>query len=156
MRRLLLMSMVMLTILSAPLAASATDFDSVTFTGGCTEWSADMVVYFRIGMTEAQVSYDVQVLDSEGVAVLATTGEETVYDDDGDRYGTLVVAKAWSDLIDGTVALYGQFTVRGSFTLYVPWLDIVHTYVVTQDYPAECAVVPNEDVSWSTLKSEYR
>ncbi|HPF69432.1 MAG TPA: hypothetical protein PLQ13_02080 [Candidatus Krumholzibacteria bacterium] len=156
MRRLLLSTLVVVSLLAVGGTAMATEFTDVIFAGGCTDWTAELGVHFRIGMTEANIDYAVAILDQDGTTVLSSTGTGVVTDDDGDRYGTLLLGQSWDDVTDQTIELYGMYTIRGTFTLYVPWLDEVHTYVVNQDVTLECAVVPNEDVSWGDVKSTYR
>ncbi|MFO7610736.1 MAG: hypothetical protein R6X35_16370 [Candidatus Krumholzibacteriia bacterium] len=156
MRRFLMLSALILPLLLTPNPASATEFEEVIFTGGCTDWTAELLVHFRIGLTEADVSYDVAIEDLEGNVILSTDGTAIVTDDDGDRYGTLLLSGTWDAVTDETIELYGMYNVRGSFTLYVPWLEYVFTYVYEDTVTLECAVVPTADVTWGEVKSQYR
>lgn len=156
MRRLLLLSALILPLLLTPNPASATEFEEVIFTGGCTDWTAELLVHFRIGMTEADVSYDVAIEDQDGNVILSTSGTAVVTDDDGDRYGTLLLSGTWDEVTEEIIELYGLYNVRGTFTLYVPWLEYVFTYVYEDSVTLECAVVPNEHVTWGEVKSQYR
>ncbi|MFN2372070.1 MAG: hypothetical protein ABR506_13085 [Candidatus Krumholzibacteriia bacterium] len=156
MRRLLTLSALILPLLLTPNPASACEIEEVIFTGGCTDWTAELLVHFRIGMTEADVGYDVAIEDQDGNVVLSTSGTAIVTDYDGDRYGTLLLSGTWDEVAEGTIELYGMYTVRGTFTLYIPWLEYMFTYVYEEVVTLECAVVPNADVTWGEVKSQYR
>ncbi len=156
MRRLLLLSLFLMPVLVLPNPAAATEFEEVVFSGGCLEWNAELLVHFRIGMTEADVSYEVSLADTDGNVILTTAGNAVVTDDDGDRYGTLLLAGTWDEITEEIIELYGLYNVQGTFTLYVPWLDHVFTYVYQDATAVECAVVPNADVAWGEFKSQYR
>lgn len=155
MKRLILTVVLTLAALVAG-TASATEFQNVIFAGGCTEWNAQLDVHFRIGMTEADIDYLVELVDADGNVILTSSGSDVVTDGDADRLGTLMLAGTWDETTDETIELFGMYTVRASFTLYVPWQEYVFTYVEDRAMMAECAVVDAENVSWGQLKGAYR
>jgi hypothetical protein len=156
MNRLILTLVLTLAALAAAGTASATEFQNVIFAGGCTEWNAQLDVHFRIGMTEADIDYIVELVDSEDNVLLTSSGSAVVTDDDSDRLGTLMLSATWDETTDDIIELFGMYTVRASFTLYVPWQEYVFTYVEERAMMAECAVVDAEDISWGQLKGAYR
>lgn len=156
MRRLLLLLAFLLPALLMVGPAAAISFDEVVFTGDCMAWTTELVVHLLVDMAAVDLAYEVALVDGDGNVILATTGEAVVTDDDGDRYGTLLLSGTWDELTEETIELFGLYTIRGTFTLLVPRLDQIFTLVHEEAVTLECAVVPNDDVAWGDFKSHYR
>lgn len=156
MRRLFLPLLVMSLGLFAAGPAFATHFDSVEFTGDCNGWSADALIRLHVVVPSIDLEYHIAIVDGEGTVLLESSGVDTLVDEDHDHYVSWSKVQFWNDLTDEIIPLFGTFSVNANLAL----TPIVEGHVdqppFEQSDAIECAVVPNEDVSWGTLKSAYR
>lgn len=149
------MVIVLFSLLTAG-QALATRYTEVIVAADCTEWNADITVRLAWSLSEADMAYDVAIEDLEGNVLLNTSGVETLVDDDGDHYVNLLLGELWDDVTDEIIPLYGVFVIRAHFTLVATPENPVREPDYEQLITVECAVVPNDEVSWGAAKSQYR
>ena len=156
MRRLLLSLMVAGLGMLAAAPAFATHFETVTFNGDCNGWNADVTVriYFKISSTP--LAYNIAIEDPSGNVLLESTGDVMLVDDNADYYASVHLSQFWNEITNDIIPLYGPFNIHATFTLVPNDENHVDSPPYEVTVPVECAVVPNEDVSWGAAKSAYR
>lgn len=155
--RILLTSMaiVLFSLLTAG-QALATRYTQVIVAADCVEWNADITVRLYWNLSEADMAYDVAIEDLDGNVLLSTSGIETLVDDNGDHFVNVLLGQLWDDVTDEIIPLYGVFVVRAHFTLIATPENPVSDPHYEQLITVECAVVPNDEVSWGAAKTQYR
>ena len=156
MRRLVLTLMVAGLGMLAAGPAFATHFETTSFDGDCNGWSAEISVRIYHLVSSTPLAYDIMIEDMEGNILLESTGEVMVVDDDGDYYGSVSLGQFWNEITNDIIPLYGPFNIHAIFTLLPTENNPIASPPYEATVPVECSVVPNENVSWSTMKSIYR
>jgi len=149
MKRLMLLSSVLVAMLILPGLASATHFTNVVAMGDCDGFTAQLDVHFRSTADFLDLHYDVAVLDSDSAEVVMVSGDMHVIQED-DQDITIMVADQFNAILDG------MYVVAGTFTLTSPHPGGVDEDMATFENDIECGSVANDEVSFDSMKSMYR
>lgn len=148
MRKLMVLSLVMLSLLMLPAMASATHFSYLVGMGDCHGYVADAGVHFRSNGPSMDFSYTITLTDNDGIVVETITDSMVVLHD-GDQDIILNFSGLW------TVDVATGFTVMGVFDIsaaYPGGLDEDHmefSNVIT-------CTVDAEAMNFDSVKSMYR
>ncbi len=148
MKRLLLMSSVLMAMLLLPALASATHFTDLVAMGDCEGFTAQADVHFRSNAEFLDLHYEVVVMD-EDLEVVMVSGDLHVVQEDSQDISILL-----ADTFD--VALDGYFVVSGTITLTSPYPDGVDEDMVTFENMIECGSVATDSSSFESIKAMYR
>jgi hypothetical protein len=146
MRKLMILSAVMLSLLMLPAMASATHFTYLTAMGDCIGYAAETGVHFRSTVDSFDLDYTVTLSDMDGV-VLETFSDAMTVTGSGD------IVLNFSD--EWTVFATGRFTVAGTYHLVSTYPGGVDEETVEFSNEIQCTVA-SEDVSFDSVKSMYR
>ncbi len=149
MKRLLLMSTVLIAVLMLPALASATHFTDLVAIGDCEGFTAQVGVHFRIDAEYLDLHYDVAVLDVNNLEIVVVSGDVHVVHD-GDQDITIMVSDMFNMALDGT------YVVSGLFTLTAPYPGGVDEDSIAFENGIECGSVADEAVTFQSVKAMYR
>ena len=149
MKRILLLSSVLIAMLILPGLASATHFTNVVAIGDCDGFNAQVDVHFRSTAEFLDFTYSVVVLDEDSMEVEVVTGDMHILQE-----GTLDISFMVADLFE--TVLDGVFVVSGTFTLVSPYPGGVDNDSATFENSVECGSVANDEVSFESMKAMYR
>lgn len=148
MKRLLLLSSVLLAMLALPGLASATHITDVVAMGDCDGFNAQVDVHFRSDAEFLDLHYDVVVLDDD-MEMVTVSGDVHVLHEDTQDVSILV-----SDLFN--TSLDGYFVVSGDITITAPFPNGVDIESAHFENNIECGSVDNDAVSFENVKAMYR
>jgi hypothetical protein len=148
MKRMLLLSTVLMAVLILPGLASATHITEMVAMGDCQGFNAQLDVHFRTDAEYLDLHYEVYVMDGS-MEIVMVSGDMHVLND-GDQDVTIMV----SDFFN--VALDGYFMVVGTFTLTSPYPGGVDEEMASFETAIECGSVDNETHSFENVKAMYR
>ncbi len=148
MKRLLILSTVLMAVLILPGLASATHITEVVAMGDCLGFSAQVDVHFRSTATFLDLHYDVAVLD-DGMEVVMVSGDMHILND-GDQDISIMVSDAFN------VALDGYFLVSGDISISAPYDQGVDVDSAHFENSIECGSVDSEALNFESLKAIYR
>lgn len=149
MKRLLLMSSVLMAMLMLPGLASATGFTDVVAIGDCEGFNAQLDIHFRHTAEFLDLHYEVVVMDSNGGEVTMVSGDMHIL-----MEGTQDISLLVSDSFGTT--FNGMHVVSGTFTITSPHPDGVDVDVATFENDIECGSVAVDGVKIENLKAMYR
>lgn len=148
MKRLLLMSTVLMAVLLLPALASATHVTDMVAMGDCDGFTAQLDVHFRSTAEFLDLHYEVAVMD-EDMEIVMVSGDMHVVQE-GEQDITILVSDTFDVILDG------YFVVMGTFTLTSPYPDGMDEDVVTFENMIECGSVGTDDSSFENIKAMYR
>lgn len=149
MKRILLMSTVLMAILMLPALASATHITDVVAMGDCSGFNASVDVHFRATAEYFDLDYSVQVLNSDMEEVYMVEGTMNVIQED-EADVTVMVSEMWDTLPDG------YYTIIVNMHLSSPYPDGLDEEDYTYETTVECGSVANEAINFEGLKALYR
>lgn len=150
MKRIMLLSTVLMAALLVPALASATHITEIDAIADCMGFNADIDVHFRNSAEYLDLAYEVNVLDANQEVVCTVSGTMNIVQEDGEQDITIMIAESFScDLTD-------VYTVQGTFTLTSPYPDGIDEDEVTFESAIDCRTSDNEDLNFDTLKALYR
>lgn len=150
MRKLMILSAVMLSLLMLPAMASATHFISMDGGSDCLGYNASVGVHFRYLVDDMDLTYTVTLSDMNGM-VLETITDSMVVAQGSERDIVLDFSGMWS--VDATSA--DGFTVHGIFELVSEYSGGVDEDSIEFSNVLSCTVA-TEAVSFDSVKSLYR
>lgn len=148
MKRLLILSSVLMAMLILPGLASATHFTNVVAMGDCDGFVAQLDVHFRSTADFLDLHYEVAVMDADNEIVMISGDMHVMQENEQDM--TIMVSDVFNTLLDG------EFVVSGTFTLTSPHPAGVDEDMATFENTIECGSVDSDGVSFDSIKSMYR
>jgi len=149
MKRLLLMSTVLMAMLMLPPLASATHFAHLDASSDCDGFSADVEIFFRSSAEFLDLYYDVAVLDGDNAEVLMVSGEIHLLNEGGPN-PTLVVSDLFNFVLDGS------YVVSGTLNLVSPYPGGLDDVSMSFEDNIDCGSVDEEAVTFQQMKAMYR
>jgi len=149
MKRIMLMSTVLMAILMLPALASATHITDVVAMGDCSGFNASVDVHFRTTAEYFDLDYTVQVLDADMNEVYMVSGMMTVMQEDMADV-TVMIEEMWDTLPDGA------YTIIATIDLTSPYPGGMDEESYTYENTVECGSVANEEINFEAVKALYR
>ena len=140
-------------LLILPTAASATHFLDPTVNANCLGYETSFDVEYRTDLYEVNFDLVATIVDQNETELFRYEFSDVLVRT-GDRIQSYQYAVNWNDVTDETIPLFGMMTIRDVMVLSYPESPY-HPKVIVADV-LECAVVDNEDLSWSALKADFR
>ncbi len=149
MKRLLLMSTVLMAVLLLPALASATHITEVVAIGDCYGFNAQLDIHFRSTAPSADLHYEVAVMDMDSNEIVMLSGDMVVMQEDSQDV-TVMLSEMWG------IDLDGSFVVNGTITLSSAYPGGLDEDMVTFESSLDCGSVSTDATSFESLKSMYR
>ena len=149
MKRLLLMSTVLMAMLMLPAMASATHFTDLVAMGDCDGFNAQADVHFRSDAEFLDLHYEVAVMDNDSMQIVMVSGDIHM-ENDGDQDISIMISDLWN------MALDGSFVVSGTFTLTAPYPGGLDDDSISFENDIQCGSVAAEETSFESMKAMYR
>lgn len=158
MRRVLFMLM---GITLLPAMASATYLVEPNVEADCIGYNADFMVDWHPAVDEIMVEIVVTIVDPTETELFRYTYTDVLTRGDGEGVSSFHFDAMWNDVTDEIIPLFGFMDIRADLRIFFPedspyWSPSTDGKTATFEDTLECAVVPNDDLSWSTLKTQYR
>ena len=148
MKRLLILSSVLMAMLILPGLASATHFTNVVAMGDCDGFVAQLDIHFRSTADFLDLHYEVAVMDMDNEIVMISGDMQVMQEDEQDI--TVMLSESFNALLDGEFMVYGTFTLTSS---YPGGMD---EDMATFENAIQCGSVASDEVSFDGIKSMYR
>ncbi len=150
MRRVLFL---VLGILILPAVASATNFVDPSLTADCISYETDFSVQFRPDLYTVNFDLIVTITNDLGEELFRYEMSEVLVRDDG-ALQAYHFSAFWNDVTDEIIPLFGLMDINAEMVLHYPESPYPDRVFFTDQF--ECAVVPNDETGWGSLKSTYR
>ena len=144
MKRLLLMSTVLIGLLALPGLASANHFNDVIIMADCAGLNGQVGIHFGTQYTELDLHYEVTVTDVDGNVVETIIGDMVVTRGE-DPDVIVMIAEEFNTLFDGTFVVSGSITISPYPDGYMEFETLI-----------ECGSVSTDNVSFENVKALYR
>lgn len=138
-------------LLSGP--ASATHFVEPVVLANCLGYEADFGVEFRPDLDTVNFELVVTIVDESDVELFRYELSEVLVRD-GDVLQSYSFAADWNDVTDEVIPLFGMMTVKAVMVL--SYSESPYKPKAEFENVLECAVVKSDDLSWSSLKADFR
>jgi len=144
MKRLLLLSTVLIGLLAIPGLASANHFNDVVIMADCYGLNAQLGIHFGSHSHSLDLHYEVTVTDTENNVIETLIGDIPVTRDD-ELDVTVLIEEEFSATFDGTFVVSGFITINPYPDGYTEFETVI-----------ECGSVDNDNVSFEGVKALYR
>ncbi len=148
MKRLLILSSVLMAVLLLPALASATHVTNLVAIADCEGFTAQVDVHFRSTADFLDLHYEVAVMDDD-MEIVMISGDLHILQD-GEQDISFIISELFNTALDGA------YVVNGTISLTSPYPGGVDEDMVEFSNPIECGSVANDEVSFESLKALYR
>jgi hypothetical protein len=148
-------------IMLLPGVVAATNLVDPQIEADCIGYSTDFAVDFHPAVYEVGFSVVVTITDHDGTELFRYEMTDVLVRTGDDPLQTYHFDVLWNDVTDEIIPLFGFMDIRTELRIFFPedspfWSPSDYGKFAVKESRLECAVVDNDDLSWSALKADYR
>lgn len=148
-------------LLLLPVTASATVFTDSDVRASCLGYEAAFDVDYHPAVFEINYAILVTITDHDGAELFRYEDGGVLERPDEILLQSYSLGADWNDVTEEIIPLFGLMDIRVDLRIFYPedspfWSPYTYGKVLVIDSQLECAVVGEDDLSWSSLKADYR
>jgi len=148
-------------LLLLPGVAAATHFVEPSLLANCAGYETDFTVEFHPAVYEINFAVLVTITDPEGAELFRYEGADVLVRENEDVFQSYHFEVLWNDVTDEIIPLFGLMDIMAELRIFYPvdspfYSTNTEGKLAVFDSQLECSAVPNDDLSWSSLKTSFR